>query len=861
MKFLISWLLIFSIASAQAQTYIQGPNLIEVPTTTATAAGTTTLTSASRKNQQFTGSTTQSVKLPNATTLQQGRSFYISNASTGIVTIKYNDSSTARALPGNSQAYLILEDNSTSNGTWDISNGSAALGVGTIDSQSAVANGAQIVSNLLYMQSEDATHPGLLNNSAQTISGAKTFSSVILGPAGSNTTPTFSFSTDTDSGMYSTGPNDLVISTGTYPGIEIAKSAGAYSNVGMGGTPPSGSDQYPLLIQRAIPSGGVIAQITNTHTDPNSAAKIQLSSDAGNNLAELAVYTASSTVDAYISAMTIRPSSSTAKLSLIGGDLATGYVTTYTGGDYASTGETTRFNADHTGQFMQSVASPTSPAAGLKFYNNAGVFSSKTTGGTVSSFAGVNSGDVTIATFGSSPTANAASISGQAITLQPADGTNPGSITAGTQTIGGAKTFSAAPVFSSVTASQALVVDSGKALSSLAYTNANTASTLVQRDGSGNFSAGTISAALSGNATTATTATTATNATNTAITDDTTTNATMYPTWVTAATGNLPQKVSSSKITFNPSTAVLTTTTFAGALTGTASGNTTYTANNHGMVVSSATNAMTVVAPDASTTKVWTSGGASADPSWAAVTASSFGTQTAGTFLAGPTSGSNATPTFRALQAPTYQVFSSGTAATYTTPAGVLYLKVRMVGGGGGGGSSGTGSWGAATAGGVTTFGNLTANNGGAGGQSGNVAGGTASGGAGWTTIYTTTGGSGGGSSFNTSNGDTQTAGGTGGSSPLGPGGGGGYYGAVGADGKGAGSGGGGGGSGSGLSGQYTGGGGSGAGYIEARTSGAPSATYTYTVGAAGAAGTAGTNGFAGGAGQAGYIIVEEYYQ
>ncbi len=38
------------------------------------------------------------------------------------------------------------------------------------------------------------------------------------------------------------------------------------------------------------------------------------------------------------------------------------------------------------------------------------------------------------------------------------------------------------------------------------------------------------------------------------VADDTTTNATMYPTWVTAATGNLPIKVSSTKMTFNPST-------------------------------------------------------------------------------------------------------------------------------------------------------------------------------------------------------------------------------------------------------------------------------------------------------------------
>jgi hypothetical protein len=63
----------------------------------------------------------------------------------------------------------------------------------------------------------------------------------------------------------------------------------------------------------------------------------------------------------------------------------------------------------------------------------------------------------------------------------------------------------------------------------------------------------------------ASTATTATNATNTAITDDTTTNATMYPTWVTTTTGNLPQKTSSTKLSFNPSTGTLSATAFVGS--------------------------------------------------------------------------------------------------------------------------------------------------------------------------------------------------------------------------------------------------------------------------------------------------------
>ena len=65
---------------------------------------------------------------------------------------------------------------------------------------------------------------------------------------------------------------------------------------------------------------------------------------------------------------------------------------------------------------------------------------------------------------------------------------------------------------------------------------------------------------IDGSAGSATTATTATNANNVAITDDTSTNADEYLTWVTNTTGNLPVKVSSTKLKFNPSTGVLTVT-------------------------------------------------------------------------------------------------------------------------------------------------------------------------------------------------------------------------------------------------------------------------------------------------------------
>ena len=88
-------------------------------------------------------------------------------------------------------------------------------------------------------------------------------------------------------------------------------------------------------------------------------------------------------------------------------------------------------------------------------------------------------------------------------------------------------------------------------------TSANTASAIVARDSSGNFTAGTITAALAGNADTATSATTATNATNVGITDDTSTNSDLYLTYVSSNSGNRPIKTSSTKLTINPSTGLL----------------------------------------------------------------------------------------------------------------------------------------------------------------------------------------------------------------------------------------------------------------------------------------------------------------
>lgn len=92
------------------------------------------------------------------------------------------------------------------------------------------------------------------------------------------------------------------------------------------------------------------------------------------------------------------------------------------------------------------VYSNIDPQTGLLFISSPMTVSAGnvTASGTLaaSNLSGTNSGDMTLTAVGSSPSANGASLSTQALTLQPADGTHPGLITSGIQTIGGAKTFS-----------------------------------------------------------------------------------------------------------------------------------------------------------------------------------------------------------------------------------------------------------------------------------------------------------------------------------------------------------------------------------------------------------------------------------
>lgn len=97
-------------------------NSIEGITNIASAAGVTTLTATSTKTQRITGVTTQAFNLPDATTLQNGHTFEFSSLSTvGVVSVYKSDGTTLLvAIPAGGDTRLILADNSTALGNWNI---------------------------------------------------------------------------------------------------------------------------------------------------------------------------------------------------------------------------------------------------------------------------------------------------------------------------------------------------------------------------------------------------------------------------------------------------------------------------------------------------------------------------------------------------------------------------------------------------------------------------------------------------------------------------------------------------------------------------------------------------------------------
>lgn len=111
-------------------TKIHGKDLQLDISSIATAAGTTTLVWDSPFQTIFTGVTTQTIVLPNATTMFLSQRFKISNNSTGLVTVQTNGGATFWIIAAGTDIELVCTSIATAAGTWekDYRVGNAASG-------------------------------------------------------------------------------------------------------------------------------------------------------------------------------------------------------------------------------------------------------------------------------------------------------------------------------------------------------------------------------------------------------------------------------------------------------------------------------------------------------------------------------------------------------------------------------------------------------------------------------------------------------------------------------------------------------------------------------------------------------------
>ena len=101
--------------------------------TTVTAGTTTTLTVSSVRNQRFTGTTTQTIVLPNALNLMIGTEYKIMNESTENIFVQDNGTNILISIP-TAECLFTLADNSTNVGIWNINVGFIKFGIITLTS-------------------------------------------------------------------------------------------------------------------------------------------------------------------------------------------------------------------------------------------------------------------------------------------------------------------------------------------------------------------------------------------------------------------------------------------------------------------------------------------------------------------------------------------------------------------------------------------------------------------------------------------------------------------------------------------------------------------------------------------------------
>ena len=272
-------------------------NITQGWTSTVSAGGTTTLTAASTYWQRLTGTTTQTFKLPNATTLSSGASYIFDNDSSGNLFIVDNASGAVDTVAPGGYTTVFLESTSTAAGEWgrfgmlptEVNWGTLSADLGSTTITNATWNGTTIATGYggtgltsftsggaLYATSTTALTSGTLpasaggtGNASYTTgdllyaSGTTTLSKLGIGTNGyvltsSGTGPQWTAATSVGVTSISFGSTGLTPSTATQGAVTVSGTL----NVANGGTGQTTYTDGQLLIGNS--SGSTLTKATLT---------------------------------------------------------------------------------------------------------------------------------------------------------------------------------------------------------------------------------------------------------------------------------------------------------------------------------------------------------------------------------------------------------------------------------------------------------------------------------------------------------------------------------------------------------------------------------------------------------------------